>query len=34
MTDVLEEDLATWIQANGGWVRHIYVMKNKNITIT
>lgn len=21
MTDVLEEDLAAWIQANGGWVR-------------
>ena len=21
MTDVLEEDLAVWIQANGGWVR-------------
>ncbi|KAG6795659.1 hypothetical protein HZU73_09047 [Apis mellifera caucasica] len=23
MTDVLEEDLAAWIQANGGWVRQI-----------
>ncbi|KAF3426675.1 hypothetical protein E2986_11466 [Frieseomelitta varia] len=27
MTDVLEEDLAAWIQANGGWVKHIYYKK-------
>lgn len=22
MTEILEEDLASWIQANGGWVRY------------
>lgn len=26
MTEVLEDDLAAWIQANGGWVKKIYLV--------